>query len=348
MCSNLAAGSVAAVEWAPSPTGPWTNNWAGLDAVTADSNGTIQVSVPMLQVSVAMFCRVRGSTNFVPSGMALIPSGSFVMGDTFGEGSSAELPLHTNYVSAFFMDTHEVTESLWDTVHGWSMGNGYSYTNAGSGKAADHPVQTIDWYDCVKWCNARSEKEGLTPCYYNEAGLTTIYKTGAGTPYPNWAANGYRLPTEAEWEKAARGGASGHRFSWSNTNTISHSQANYYAASGYSYDLSAGAGYNPTFATGGNPYTSPAGYFAATATGYGLYDMTGNVWEWCWDWYDGAYYNSSPGTDPRGPASSPNGFRVLRGGSWYNYASFTRCAVRRNYYPFNTSNDVGFRCVRGV
>ena len=106
----------------------------------------------------------------VPPGMVLIPAGSFVMGDTFGDGIDAfgdginrELPLHTNYVSAFYMDKNLVSSELWWQVYSWSITNGYSFDNAGSGKAANHPVQRIDWYDAVKWCNARSEKEGRAP-----------------------------------------------------------------------------------------------------------------------------------------------------------------------------------------
>ena len=119
-CSNLAPGSVAVVEWAASVTGPWTNNWAGLEAVTADANGKIQVSVPM-------FYRVRGTTNnSAPSGMALIPAGPFVMGDTFGEGGSRELPLHTNQISAFYMDKFDVTKALFDSVYSWATNHSYS------------------------------------------------------------------------------------------------------------------------------------------------------------------------------------------------------------------------------
>ena len=145
----------------------------------------------------------------------------------------------------------------------------------------------MDWYDTVKWCNARSQQAGLTPVYYTDANLTQVYTNGdVDAVYANWSVNGFRLPTEAEWEKAARGGLSGQRFPWGDT--ISESQANYYSYwSGsvpyYPYDVNSYSGFNPAFDTGAQPYTSPVGYFAPN--GYGLYDMAGNVFEWCWDWY---------------------------------------------------------------
>jgi formylglycine-generating enzyme required for sulfatase activity len=278
------------------------------------------------------------------TGMALIPAGSFTMGDSL-DGDSSALPLHTVYVSAFYMDKYDVTKTLWDSVYQWAITHGYSFDYVGSGKAANHPVQTIDWYDAVKWCNARSEKENRTPAYYTSGNQTTIYKTGQlnlTNGCVNWTS-GYRLPTEAEWEKAARGGASGQRFPWGNT--ISWSQANYNAyplsAGGYAYDISPTRGYHPTFATGNDPYTSPVGYFSPN--GYGLYDMAGNVWQWCWDWYGS--YGSASQTDPRGPASGS--FRVFRGGCWFSYASNCRTAYRDYYYPAGgiDVSGLGFRSV---
>jgi len=185
--------------------------------------------------------RVTADDQVAPSGMALIPAGSFTMGNCMNssEGNSNELPLHTVYVSAFYMDKYDVTKSLWDSVYQWATNHGYSFDYAGSGKAANHPVQTIDWYDAVKWCNARSEKEGryrrITRLrrrrWCNRSGQTNVQND-----WVKWSS-GYRLPTEAEWEKAARGGASGQRFPWGNT--ISESQANYYSSgtSYYTYDF---------------------------------------------------------------------------------------------------------------
>jgi formylglycine-generating enzyme required for sulfatase activity len=198
----------------------------------------------------------------------------------------------------------------------------------------------MTWYDAVKWCNARSEKEGRTPAYYTDAGLSARYRTGQVAPYVNWSS-GYRLPTEAEWEKAARGGASGHRFPWADADTITHSQANYNALQSYPYDLSYPAGYHPTFNAAVEPYTSPVGYFAPN--GCELYDMAGNVMEWCWDWYSSTYYSSSPGTDPRG---SPSGVsRLFRGGCWTSTAITCRAAYRWGDGPSRRNSLIGFRSV---
>ena len=273
--------------------------------------------------------------------MALIPAGSFAMGDSFAEGYSDERPVHTVTISAFYMDKYEVTKALWDEVAAWAAAHGYDIgPGNGPGKEADHPIYYVSWYDAVKWANARSEKAGLTPCYTVGG---TVYRTGQSEPECNWTANGYRLPTEAEWEKAARGGAEGHRFPWSDTDTIQHARANYYSDSSYySYDTSPTWGFHPDYATGAFPYTSPVGSFAPN--GYGLYDMAGNVWEWCWDWYSESYYASSPGSDPRGPASGS--LRVLRGGDWYYYALACRVAYRDILWPDYGQRHLGFRPVR--
>ena len=197
----------------------------------------------------------------------------------------------------------------------------------------------MNWYDAVKWCNARSQQAGLTPVYLVYIPIlhtSIVYVSGDNDAvYANWSANGYRLPTEAEREKAARGGLSGQRFPWGNV--ITENLANYYGNTSYSYDLGPN-GYNAAFTNGVMPYTSPVGYFAPN--GYGLYDMAGNVFEWCWDWYGTPY---AGGTDPRGPASGS--LRVLRGGYWGYGANGCRSANRGSTAPTYHNSSIGFRSV---
>ena len=291
-----------------------------------------------------------------PAEMELIPAGCFRMGNSFGEKRSDELPVHTVSVGAVYMDRFEITKAQWDEVATWAAANGYDIGPAdGDGVAADHPVFNVSWYEAVKWANARSERERLMPCYTVGG---TVYRTGQSGPDCDWSADGYRLPTEAEWEKAARGGTEGHRFPWSDTDTIQHARANYMSNSFYTYDTSPTRGYHPDYAYDPRPYTSPVGSFAPN--GYGLYDMAGNMGELCWDWYDEAYYTSSPGRDPRGPTGSelwaeveedpimlmPS--RVVRGGGWNAPAYYSRVAFRFCVCPVEYGRDLGFRLVRSV
>jgi uncharacterized repeat protein (TIGR03803 family) len=315
--------------------------WTTVSPIPVVVNGQNTVTNPISYTQ--QFYRLSQYLNTPPAGMALIPAGEFTIGDTL-DGESDAIPTNV-YVSAFYMDTNLVSYSQWQLVYNWATNAGYGFDNAGSAKTINQtvqPVQTVSWYDCVKWCNARSQQAGLTPVYYTDAGLTQVYTNGYiynGIVYPNWAVNGYRLPTEAEWEKAARGGLSGQRFPWGLM--ISESQANYYAEPGiYSYDLGPYHGYNANFDTGGMPYTSPVGYFAPN--GYGLYDMAGNVWEWCWDWY-GTPYGQPTTNNPTGPAWGS--LRILRGDSWNLNTYFARCADRYVDPPRIANGRIGFRCV---
>ena len=342
------------VEWSPSLTeGHWHRSWQSLDFIESRTNASLSAEVPM-------FYRVVMMTNWPPSGMVLVDRGPFQMGDGYGDGNTNELPLHTVCPSAFWIDKFEVSKAQWLQVWQWALTNGYNdlaegaagWRNSPWGELGqtNHPVVNVDWYNCVKWCNARSEKEGLVPMYYTDDAKSQIYKEGTNdvsSTQVRWEADGYRLPTEAEWEKAARGGLRGHHYPWR-----SHGGT-------YSEHLS---GDKANYGESGDPYddgTTPVGYYNGgqiplgrdMANAYGLYDMGGNVWEWCWDWYDEAYYSASPEVDPRGPLSSPEGRRVYRGGNWH-FSAFgmtLRCAQRNGNLPFDKGDGlVGFRCVRSA
>lgn len=290
--------------------------------------------VPRWRVRVTAY---DGTTPPAPPGMAYIPPGPFQMGDNL-DGNSNAKPVRGVQLSGFFIDKTEVSKELWQQVQTWANANGYSI-GGGSFSGERHPVHAITWYDAVKWCNARSEKEGLTPCYYTDEAQTTVYKTGSvniQNSWVKWDADGYRLPTEAEWEKAARGGATGRRFP--HGDRISHADANFRDNRGEN-DQSGTTGYHPVHGAG----TAPVGSFPANH--YGLHDMAGNLCEWCWDWYGSGYYGSPESlTDPPGPASGS--YRVLRGGYWSFDASYCRAAYRYGNGPGYTFSGLGFRTVR--
>ena len=300
--------------------------------------------------------------------MATIPSGSFQMGDTFGDGASSELPLHNVNVSGFSMDKHEVANEKMRMILQWAYDNNKltASTTAVSNKVGDmqellnldadgcqisftngtfsvsagkegYPCVEVSWYGACAYCNFKSEREGLTPCY-NLADWSC-----------NWNTDGYRLPTEAEWEKAARGSEAGHRFPWHDVDWIAHSRANYYCdwiddVPYYPYDKSLTFGYHPDYTNSVMPYTSPVGSFVAND--YGLYDMAGNVFEWCWDWFEYSWYSQAQAieSNTRGPATGLS--KVYRGGSWSAGAPQARCAYRINRKPELNSMNLGFRCVK--
>ena len=250
--------------------------------------------------------------------MVLIPAGEFQMGSNDPESGVNEQPIHTVHIDAFYMDTHEVTNldykrfvlanpqwqkgriprSLYEGIY---LGD-WSGNNYPAGKA-NHPVARVSWY--------------------------------AAVAYSKWA--GKRLPTEAEWEKAARGGLIGKKYPWGDG--ISGARAN--------YDENVGD-------------TRAVGSYAAN--GYGLYDMAGNVSEWCLDAYDADFYFSSPSRNPLSDVNTianldlilkdytnVNSSRVLRGGSWRYAAQTVRVAKRNSSTPTNTLNNFnGFRCVKSV
>lgn len=306
----------------------------------------------------------------IPVTMVLVPGGTFQMGDSFSDGEIDELPVHTVTLSPFYMGQYEITNQqycnflnsalsqgtitvIYGLVYQAGSGTSYIYCDTpavsygsyvqidydgsvfsvrtkGGRSMANDPMIEVSWYGAMAYCNWLSQQEGRQPCY------------DLSTWECDFSKKGYRLPTEAQWEYAARGGLSGKRFPWGDT--ISHSQANYYSTAYYSYDISPTQGYHPTWDDGIEPCTSPVGSF--DANGYGLYDMAGNVWELCNDWYSETYYSSSPSSDPTGPTTGIH--LICRGGSKSGGAEF--CCVAHRGYGFGgmglTTDFNGFRISR--
>jgi formylglycine-generating enzyme required for sulfatase activity len=332
--------AVYRVEWAAQAEGPWYQTFQNIHTVDGHNRSNFLLRVPM-------FYRVVMATNGQPQGMVWIEGGDVVLGDIQSVGYEDERPIHTNWISGFWMDATEVTKKEWDTVADWASTNGYDLSPDGaSARTNNHPVYNVSWYEAVKWCNARSQKEGLTPCYYVTSALDSLYtnlEIDVQNDWTDWTVDGYRLPTEAEWEKASRSARQGRLFPWGG-DTIQQQQADYSANPGSPpYDINPTAGWNPEYNVGDGLCTAPVGSFPAS--GLGLHDMAGNVSEWCGDWYDD--YAAAGQPDPHGPESSPYDQRVLRGGSWYDYAILARCAARYFMEPeVGDDNGIGFRSVR--
>jgi formylglycine-generating enzyme required for sulfatase activity len=259
-------------------------------------------------------------------GFVRVEGGTFQMGSNSGDDD--EKPVHTVTIKSFNMAKYEVTQKEWTAVMGTTIRQqrdkaDKSYAIYGEGD--NYPMYYVSWYDAIEYCNRLSEKEKLTPAYtinksQKDWGNNSEYDDLKWTVQWNRNANGYRLPTEAEWEYAARGG--------------NGSPGNYtYAGSNNIGDV---AWYDENSAGS----TQEAG--AKKPNGLGLYDMSGNVFEWCWDWYGD--YASGAQTDPIGASSGSR--RVVRGGGWSFPAGFARSAYRNDDDPYSRYFYLGFRVLR--
>lgn len=231
------------------------------------------------------------------SQMVYVDGGTFQMGSSNGE--SNEQPVHSVIVSDYYISKFEVTQREWELI----MGN-----NPSIFKQSNLPVDRVSWYSVTEYCNKKSEREFLTPCYSGKGKSITC----------DYSANGYRLPTEAEWEFAARGGIKSNGYKYSGSN-----------------DVNSVAWYNDNTSK-----LRPVG--EKKSNELGLYDMSGNVAEWCNDFY-GSYSGDSQ-TNPRGCKSGS--YRVTRSCGWSNNYSHNRNAYRNGSNPDSVYTNLGFRLVK--
>lgn len=289
-------------------------------------------------------------TNSVGMSFNLLPAGTFTMGSPDGSGSepaepgrsATETQHEVTLSQSFYMQTTEVTNKQWNTVI-FDSGLGAKPSTSNTGD--NYPVETVNWFEAAYFANRLSVVEGLSQCYTLTGCNSNV--PGAGMECTSVAISdtctGYRLPTEAQWEYAARATtttayANPVYFDTTNTETSRGFNTNLHAMGWYSYnDAMQDSSAVPAYASGTKPVA------AKQANYWGLYDMHGNVYEWCRDWRDGSDYALDPVTDPTGDASGS--FRALRGGRWRGIASAARSAFRGKYAPGTRIIDVGFRLV---
>lgn len=250
--------------------------------------------------------------------MIRVPGGTFEMGSEGESAYAREKPVHRVTVSDFELAAFAVTQALWEAV----MGEG---SNPSGFEGPRRPVENVSWYDALAFCNRLNDREKLPFCYFSDKKCTRPYALegelpNAGPVFYQPAAGAFRLPTEAEWEYAARGGPFHTKTEYSGSDRMKDVAW---------YDNNSGA------------ETQPRGLLQPNALG--LYDLSGNVYEWCWDGYSD--YVPEPQTNPNGPLEAK--FRVVRGGSWYSGSGrFLRVSYRNLDSPDDRNDEFGFRLAR--
>jgi formylglycine-generating enzyme required for sulfatase activity len=375
------ADAIATVEWS---TNVGVAPWLPIKTLFV-SNQVCTAQIPVGQPVGGCYRILEADVSQVPSNMCLVPAGYFQMGDSYLEvpleenGVDPAIPVHTVYVSSYYEDKFEVDNTQMCQTLQWALSNGlitanstyvsnlegqvellmtfgthdgsypstwmifsnglFSISNAPGYYMSNFPATCMSWFGALAFCNYRSDMEGLPRCIN----------------FTNWTCDftkkGYRIPTEAEWEKGARGGLTGQHYPWPSYGGIYEDFINGGLAS---YDDS------------GDPFryvaeTVPVGYFNGNqinygtnvhvnvANGYGMYDSVGNVWNWCWDNWQDSWYSQAGATQPNptGPVDL-NNLQVIRGGSVGYYSPYLLCACRHTagWSKFYEADVVGMRCVR--